>query len=91
MKQKINVFTLEHLEECLKDNGLYKTKDEINRELKIIEDFKEEYGLKKTDVITSLAFNIYLDKITEKTDRSINTLKMTLKDVTSKVDIESLT
>ena len=91
MKQKINVFTLEHLEECLKDSNYYKKKDEMDKSLSIIERFKDEYNIRKTDVITSLAFTIYLDKNSDNfLDNNINILKMLLKDVACKVDVETI-
>ena len=86
----LKVLTLEHLEECLKDQ-YFRSFDKIDDALLLLESFKEEYEVKDSQVITSLALTIYLDGCMAKENRSVvNRIKATIKDVEYKLKADDV-
>lgn len=86
---KIKVLSIEHLEECLKDSYCNKY-DKIDDAITLLENFREDYKVKKNDIITSLTLTIYLDKVETKLNRSVvNRIKATIKDVEYRASVDT--
>lgn len=88
MKQRINVFTIEHLEECLEDTIF--DKDKMAQSLSVIDRFVLDKKVRKTDTVTTVSFTIFLDGVSDRSIDIINRLKIAVKDVSSKVDVDIL-
>ena len=86
---KLKVLSVEHLEECLKDQ-YNRSFDKMDEAVALLERFMEDYSVKRSDVITSLALTIYLDKAICNNNRSVvNRIKATIKDVEYRATVDT--